>query len=235
MDLPRDSDAPWLSARNVCKDLGATPVLKGCSADVRRADSLAITGSSGSGKTTLLHCLSGVLVPDSGTVTFRGHDVGSQSDDARSRLRRRDFGYVFQFGHLVAELSVLENVALPLMLDGVDRVRARSRASAVLGDLGVGDLVRRRPGEISGGQVQRVAIARAMVIEPSVLFADEPTGSLDSAASEVVLAALERITVDHGTSLIIVTHDPDVAARTARTIHVDDGVTAGHGTPSWVL
>ncbi len=163
-----------LQARDLRKVFGATPALDSASIEVAEGEVLAIMGPSGSGKSTLLHCLAGIVAPDSGTVHYAGREVTAMSDVERSTLRRREFGFVFQFGQLVPELSCRENVALPLRLDGVSRREAEQRADTLLRVLEVTDIARQRPGQVSGGEGQRVAVARALVGEPRVLFADEP-------------------------------------------------------------
>jgi putative ABC transport system ATP-binding protein len=185
---------------------------------------VAVTGASGSGKSTLLHCLAGIVAPDRGEVRYRDRSLGALSEKDRSRLRRTEFGILFQFGHLVAELSAAENVALPLLLDGVRRPEAGTRARAALDALGVGDVAGSVPGKLSGGQLQRVALARALVTGPGVLFADEPTGALDSLAGEQVMRALVEVARDRGTTVVLVTHDATVAAYADREVVVRDGV-----------
>jgi putative ABC transport system ATP-binding protein len=180
-------------------------------------------GPSGSGKSTLLHCLAGILVPDSGEVWFAGQRVDTMPEQRRSALRRDRFGFVFQFGQLVPELTAQENVALPLLLAGTRRAAALPRARAWLDRLGLDGLGGRRSGELSGGQAQRVALARAMVAEPEVLFADEPTGSLDSLTGEQVMNLLVESARAHGTTVVLVTHEPRVAAYADREAIVRDG------------
>ena len=210
------------------KNFGKTEALRGAGIEVDRGEIVAIMGPSGSGKSTLLHCLAGVLQPDSGSVLFDGQDLASMADDERSLLRRRRFGFVFQFGQLVNELSAVENVMLPLLLERIPRPESAERSRAWLDRLGIGDLAKSRPSEMSGGQAQRVAVARAMVIEPDVIFADEPTGALDSLAGEVVMESLTDAAETSGAALIIVTHDPRVAAYASREVIVRDGrATAG--------
>src|SRR5262249_20925975 len=159
-----------------------TEALRGIDIEVARGEILAIMGPSGSGKSTLLHCLAAIIRPDAGTVTFDGARIDDLGEGPRTPLRRRTFGFVFQFGQLVPELPAVENVALPLLLDGIARSEAQARAARLFPQLGLDGLEGRRPGEMSGGQAQRVAIARALVTRPAVVFADEPTGSLDSLA-----------------------------------------------------
>ena len=199
-------------------------------------ESIAIIGPSGSGKTTLLHCLAGILRPDAGTVTLSSEagplSLATLPDSALSRLRREEFGFVFQQGMLLPELTALENVALALMLNGTERRTAESRAAEWLAALGLGGMEQRRLGELSGGQVQRVAIARAQVTGARVVFADEPTGALDSATSSVVLDVLLGSVAANGRTLLVVTHDPQVAARCRRVVELRDGrIIADSGGP----
>lgn len=196
------------------------------------AGSLAIMGPSGSGKTTLLHCLAGILRPTGGSVTLRGQQLNTMSDRERTALRRRDFGFVFQSGQLLAELPANENVALPLMLDGMNHRQAIARADQYLAMIGLAGMERRRPGELSGGQAQRVAVARALVAEPAVVFADEPTGALDQQTGQEVMSVLTGATERAGVALVVVTHDPGVARHCDRTIVMRDGhIVAEHHAP----
>lgn len=168
-----------LCIRDITKSYNSAPVLTGISLTIEPGETVAVMGPSGSGKSTLLHCMSGVLLPDDGDVIFGDTKINSLSDADRSALRLHDFGFVFQDGQLLPELTARENVALPMILQGKKRSKSLALADDVLSRLGLKDLTRRRPGEMSGGQAQRVAIARAMAGEPSVIFADEPTGALD--------------------------------------------------------
>ena len=226
---------PVLTARSLHKRYGEVPALAGVDVAVSAGESLAVTGTSGSGKTTLLHCLAGILPVDAGEVVLAGTggDVHVEALDeaGRSRLRREAFGFVFQSGMLVPELTALENVALAAMLSGADRRGAEARALPWLERLGLAGLGARRPGELSGGQAQRVAIARALVTSPAVVFADEPTGALDSRTSDDVLDALLGATADAGGALVVVTHDERVAARCERRLHLADGRVAA-GAPA---
>lgn len=193
---------------------------------VAGGESLAIMGPSGSGKTTLMHVLSGILTPDSGQVLMGGPspvEVSGLKPEARARLRRERIGFVFQEGLLMPELTAAENVAVPLMLAGVSRTEAEASAGDWLARLGLAGMGDQRPAQLSGGQQQRVAIARAQITEPDVVFADEPTGALDSATSEQVLTALLESTVGRGAPLVVVTHDPAVAARCSRVVRLEDG------------
>jgi putative ABC transport system ATP-binding protein len=220
-DLPRT--AKFIEARNLEKSFGSTPALCGASLGVRQGEIVAVMGPSGSGKSTLLHCLAGILVPDQGEVWFRGQRLDTLSDDRRSALRRDRFGFVFQFGQLVPELTAEENVALPLLLSAARRGPAMTAARKWFGTLGLAGLERRRSGELSGGQAQRVALARGLVAGPEVLFADEPTGSLDSVSGELVMDLLTAAARAHGTTVILVTHDARVAAYADREVIVRDG------------
>lgn len=218
-----------LTARDLHKRFGSTEALRGIDFDLAAGEMVAVMGASGSGKSTLLHCLAAILRPDAGTVAFQGTRIDDLGEDARSRLRRTAFGFVFQFGQLVPELTAVENVALPLLLGAVGRHEAEARAAAWLARLGLDGLERRRPGDMSGGQAQRVAVARALVSEPAVIFADEPTGSLDSLAGEQVMELLTGAARDTGTSVVVVTHEARVAAYADREIFVRDGRIAGTG------
>jgi putative ABC transport system ATP-binding protein len=218
---------PILAAREITKSFGATPGLRGADVEVTAGEVLAVTGPSGSGKSTLLHCLAGILRPDAGEVWFAGQRIDQLGERARTLLRRDRFGFVFQFGQLVPELPVIENVMLPLLLAGGRRAPTRQRAADLLDRLKVGDLGQRRSGELSGGEAQRVAVARALVSRPEVLFADEPTGSLDSLSGERVMELLLEAAREQGATVVVVTHEARVAAYCDREIVVRDGrVTA---------
>lgn len=205
-----------------------THALAGVDLSITRGESLAIMGPSGSGKTTLLHCLAGIITPTSGRVTWQGRPVSAMSDAERTLLRRTDFGFVFQSGQLLPELPADENVALPLMLAGTPRKEATEMARRWLAYLGLAGMEARRPGELSGGQAQRVAIARALVTSPGVIFADEPTGALDQQTGSDVLDVLINSTRATGSALVVVTHDPEVAAKCSRVIHMRDGRIEPH-------
>jgi putative ABC transport system ATP-binding protein len=218
-----------IEARGVVRSYGLTQALRGVSLDVHEGEILAVTGPSGCGKSTLLHCLAGIMRPDAGEVRYRGQRIDTASERVRSRLRRTEFGVLFQFGQLVADLTALENVALPLLLSGTGRREARTAALAWLERIGVADVARSRPGEMSGGQQQRCALARALVTEPRVLFADEPTGALDTLAGEQVLAQLVRVAHEHRTTVVLVTHEPRVAGYADRELAMRDGVFDENG------
>ncbi|MEV6932024.1 ABC transporter ATP-binding protein [Dactylosporangium sp. NPDC051485] len=212
-----------VEAEHLFRSFGSTPALRDASVAVAQGEILAVMGPSGSGKSTLLHCLSGIFTPDSGAIRYDGRRLDTLSEAARTTLRRTEFGFVFQFGQLVPELTVADNVALPLLLNKVRRHDAYATAAAWLHRLGLGDLGARRTGELSGGQAQRAAIARALAIGPRVLFADEPTGSLDSATGETVMELLVGLARQEGVAVVLVTHDGRVAAHADRRVIVRDG------------
>jgi putative ABC transport system ATP-binding protein len=212
-----------IEARGVVRSFGETPALRGASVSVNAGEILAVMGPSGSGKSTLLHCLAGILTPDSGEIWFDGRRIDAMGEADRSALRRDHFGFVFQFGQLVPELTAEENVALPLLLAGIRRAAALGQARPWFATLGLDGLEQRRSGELSGGQAQRVALARGLVASPRVLFADEPTGSLDSLAGEQVMDLLTAAVRDRGTTVVLVTHEPRVAAYADREVIVRDG------------
>ena len=212
-----------VEARDVRFSFGETPALQGASLTATPGEVLAVMGPSGSGKSTLLHCLAGILVPAAGEVWFDGQRIDTLNETRRSTLRRDRFGFVFQFGQLVPELTAEENVALPLLLGGVRRAEALGKARGWLDKLGLDGLGGRRSGELSGGQAQRVALARGLVTRPTVLFADEPTGSLDSLTGEQVMELLVASAREQGTTVILVTHEPRVAAYADREVVVRDG------------
>jgi putative ABC transport system ATP-binding protein len=218
---------PLLRARDVRLSFGATPALRGASLDVRRGEILAVMGPSGSGKSTLLYCLAAILVPDAGEVIFDGARIDKLPEQRRGELRRDQFGFVFQSGQLVPELTAAENVALPLLFTGIRRPAAMARADDWLDRLGLDGLGGRRSGELSGGQAQRVALARGLVGQPRVLFADEPTGALDSLTGERVMDLLVGAAREQGTTVVLVTHEPRVAAYADREVIVRDGQVRG--------
>ena len=212
-----------IEAHDVVKSFGPTPALRGANLSAAAGEIVAVMGPSGSGKSTLLHCLAGILVPDSGEIWFDGRRVDTMGETERSALRRDRFGFVFQFGQLVPELTAEENIALPLLLGGARRVEALERARAWFGRLGLDGLGQRRSGELSGGQAQRVALARGLVAGPEILFADEPTGSLDSLTGEHVMDLLVTAAREQRTTVILVTHEARVAAYADREVVVRDG------------
>ncbi|MEV0096047.1 ABC transporter ATP-binding protein [Streptomyces sp. NPDC050738] len=212
-----------LVAKDLHKTYGPTPALDGASFSIHPGEIVAVMGPSGSGKSTLLHCLAGIVRPDAGVITYNGRELSSMADAERSALRRSDFGFVFQFGQLVPELTCVENVALPLRLNGVKRKEAERRAAEWLERLEVQDVGGKRPGEVSGGQGQRVAVARSLVTSPRVLFADEPTGALDSLNGERVMELFTQAARSTSAAVVLVTHEPRVAAYSDREIVVRDG------------
>ncbi|WP_333740266.1 ABC transporter ATP-binding protein [Streptomyces sp. IBSBF 2806] len=213
-----------LSARYVDLFYGEAPAVKGANITLHRGEVTAITGQSGSGKSSLLYCLAGVLPVARGEIRFEGQILGELDDEELSTLRRERFGFVFQYGELLPELTVEENTALPLRLAGQRKAEALAAAGEVLGRLGLSGLRQRRPSQVSGGQSQRVAVARALVHRPTVVFADEPTGSLDSANAGAVLEEFLSLARSQGTAVVLVTHDIEVASRADIQFCMRDGV-----------
>ncbi|MEV7418563.1 ABC transporter ATP-binding protein [Streptomyces sp. NPDC089919] len=224
MSLPQTHPAgSLLAATALRKAYGPTAALDGAEFSIHPGEVVAIMGPSGSGKSTLLHCLAGIVTPDSGSITYQGRELTGMSDAERSALRRSEFGFVFQFGQLVPELTCVENVALPLRLNGAKRKPAEAAALEWMAKLEVQDLAGKRPGEVSGGQGQRVAVARSLVTSPRVLFADEPTGALDSLNGERVMQLLTEAARATNAAVVLVTHETRVAAYSDREIVVRDG------------
>jgi putative ABC transport system ATP-binding protein len=215
--------AAIIEARGVVKSFGPTPALRGATIAASPGEIVAVMGPSGSGKSTLLHCLAGILTPEEGEVWFAGNRLDTRSEAERSALRRDRFGFVFQSGQLVPELTAEENVALPLLLSGMRRGPAMAAARTWFPTLELDGLESRRSGELSSGQAQRVALARGLVAEPEVLFADEPTGALDSMSGELVMNLLVSAVREQGTTVVLVTHDARVAAYADREVVVRDG------------
>ncbi|MEU6353981.1 ABC transporter ATP-binding protein [Streptomyces sp. NPDC047072] len=212
-----------LVADELRKEYGPTVALDGAEFSIHPGEVVAVMGPSGSGKSTLLHCLAGIVPPDSGSIRYAGREMATMSDAERSALRRSEFGFVFQFGQLVPELTCVENVALPLRLNGTSRKEAERTALGWMERLEVDDLRKKRPGEVSGGQGQRVAVARALVTSPRVVFADEPTGALDSLNGERVMELLTEAARATNAAVVLVTHEARVAAYSDREIVVRDG------------
>jgi putative ABC transport system ATP-binding protein len=231
MNTPAVPRASLIEARGVYKAFGQTPALRGASLSVRQGEIFAIMGPSGSGKSTLLHCLAGIYTVDKGEVLFDGRLLNTMSEADRTKLRRTEFGFVFQFGQLVPELTAADNVALPLLLNRIKRKVAYRTADTWLDRLSIGDKGGRRTGELSGGEAQRVAVARALAMTPRVIFADEPTGSLDSLTGEKVMNLLTGLAREAGSTVVIVTHDARVAAYADRVATVRDGLVSAIALP----
>ncbi|GLY19571.1 ABC transporter ATP-binding protein [Kineosporia sp. NBRC 101677] len=212
-----------LTARDVHFGYGGEPVLSGADLVVAQGESVALVGPSGAGKSSLLYCLAGILLPSSGEITLDETVISAASASERCRLRRERFGFVFQFSELVPELSIRENVEFPLRLMGFARKETRRRATDIMERLGILASADRRPGQVSGGQAQRAAVARAVIHRPTHVFADEPTGSLDTVSGRQVLEELLALVKEEQSSLILVTHDQNVAAAMERQIQVVDG------------
>lgn len=218
-----------LIAKDLKHSFGPTVALAQASATVVSGEKVALVGPSGSGKTTLLYCLAGLLRPDHGEVFFNDRNIHGLTDDQRAQVRLRDFGFVFQFAELVPELTLRENIELPLDLLDVRRRQRRNRANELLERLGLTEQADRRPARVSGGQAQRAAVARAVAHRPAVIFADEPTGSLDTANGKVVIDLLFQLSQEQGTAIVLVTHDPEIAHRADRVVHLRDGLVVSDG------
>jgi putative ABC transport system ATP-binding protein len=205
------------------QDAVAITALEGVNLDIEPGQFVAVMGSSGSGKSTLLHLLGGLDRPTAGRVIIAGHDLAKLNDDDLTGLRRRKIGFVFQFYNLIPVLGAGDNVALPLVLDGVKQAEARTRAEEWLHRVGLQEHTDRRPDQLSGGQQQRVAIARALVAEPALILADEPTGNLDTRAGDEIAGLLRRICDEWGRTILMVTHDPRISAHADRIVFLKDG------------
>ncbi|HDJ66887.1 MAG TPA: ABC transporter ATP-binding protein [Nitrososphaeria archaeon] len=222
-----EMEVPAIKFENVWKiyKLGTVEVaaLRGLSIEIKRGEHLAMMGPSGSGKSTFLHLAGALDRPTKGKVLIEGRDPSKLNDDELSKLRNRYIGFVFQTFNLIPRLTALENVMLPLVVRGVDGSERRKRAIEALEQVGLGDRINHRPTELSGGEQQRVAIARAIVTRPRIILADEPTGNLDSASAKEIVKVLSRLNRELGITLVVVTHDPEVASAAKRMVKIRDG------------
>jgi len=223
-----EMEVPAIKFENVWKiyKLGTVEVaaLRGLSIEIKRGEHLAMMGPSGSGKSTFLHLAGALDRPTRGRVLIEGRDPSKLNDDELSKLRNRYIGFVFQTFNLIPRLTALENVMLPLVVRGVNGSERRKRAIEALEQVGLGDRINHRPTELSGGEQQRVAIARAIVTRPRIVLADEPTGNLDSASAKEIVKVLSRLNRELGITLVVVTHDPEVASAAERMVKIRDGV-----------
>jgi len=224
---PGGTDSAVLLCRGVTRHFREGParieVLKGIDLAIARSERLAIVGASGAGKSTLLQLMGGLDEPTAGTVHILGQDVNALDEVARGRLRNRAVGFVYQFHHLLPEFTALENVAMPLLVMRAQTALARERATKLLDRVGLGERLTHKPGELSGGERQRAAVARALITNPALVLADEPTGNLDKRTGDRVFELMLELNTELGTSLVVVTHDPGIAARMERILTLTDG------------
>lgn len=222
-----DESEQVLVARRLCKKFTegdrTVEVLRDLSLEIGQAERVAIVGASGSGKTTLLQLLGGLDTPSSGEVIVGGQSIAAMNDVQRGKMRNHSLGFVYQFHHLLPEFSALENVAMPLLVRGEAADEAQARATEILDQVGLAERLTHKPAQLSGGERQRTAIARALVTRPAAVLADEPTGNLDRRTGERIFELLLRCNTDFGTSLVVVTHDPELAARMDRVLELEDG------------
>ncbi len=229
------SDKYIIRIRNLTKIFGdgvEIKALDGVDLDIVRGEFLSIIGPSGSGKSTLLNQIGILDTPTSGTILLNGVDVTKMSDKERSRTRNKELGFIFQYHHLLPDFNALENVMMPLLISGIKSSQAREVARKVLDEVGLGDRMKHRPNQLSGGQNQRVAIARALANKPSIVIGDEPTGNLDSKASDNIYELLRQLNSEHNQTFILVTHDESMAAKTDRIIRLVDGRVAENSVNS---
>lgn len=222
---------PILSCQNLTKRYSQgeldVEVLKGVNLTVGIGEQVAIMGASGSGKSTLLHLLGGLDKPTGGTVTLDGQDLNKIGNRQQAKLRNKSLGFIYQSHHLLGEFTVLENVAMPLLIAGETVTNAKARATALLQRVGLGHRIAHKPGELSGGERQRAAVARALINNPAVILADEPTGNLDSKTAEQVYQLMLELNQELQVSFLVVTHDHELAAKMGKVLHMEDGVIVG--------
>jgi len=228
MNMSRNNCPAAIEGQNIVKQYRVgtvdTPVLRDISLKIARGEFVSIMGPSGSGKSTLLYILSGLDMPTKGSVLLNGRDISWLDDVKKSIMRRRNIGFVFQFYNLIPNLNVEENIMLPVLLDGKDMKGYKRKLNDILDVVGLSERRKHTPRELSGGQQQRVAIARALINDPDIIFADEPTGNLDSKSGAEILALLREINREQGKTVLMVTHSEDAAQYGNRTIYVRDGV-----------